>query len=1042
LDENLIRDVPLFADLTPEEQRALAECARLTSLAADQVVYTRGDASDAFYLIRTGWVKLAEAADRPAVATLGPGSLLGEVDFFSGSPRGLGAAASTALTLWAFDQAAIQGLIDHNRAIGLKISLALGAGIVQYRRHLLERLGSLAFLRALDDEKRRLVMERLTPVSLQSNDVLYRSGDAPGGLYFIESGALRLIDDDGNSRVVHAGEALGEMAALSGRPHPETAQATHAAVVWRLSMADFNRLAEGHPQLRSALGRNLRAGLSAADRVQAVEMLKRLPLFSRLERSELDSVASRLVLRYAPAGDAIYVPGDPGDAMYFVESGQVEITASEEGSDRTLARLIPGDYFGEMALFTGKSRTVAVRAMVNTNLWALHRADFDGLLVKMPALAMALSRALRERLSQSTTGALPAHLHALAVAGDLSRIQLEELAEKLTAQMFRRGDVVFHEGQLGEAMYFVESGRVELHARGPQGPVLLHAFESGDFFGEMALLTGLPHNATANVAAGGTLWTLRRPDFDSLLFKYPNLAVVLSRVLSERQLGVTGRLRRAAGKAGRAGARPPGSELRPAPGTPMPPSVRAVRTGADRPTVRRGARPAPPLAMPTPAGGAARPRPAASGQPGRPPRPAPPAESVRPTVAPPPRSKPATPVPTPAAPERPAGAPSFAPATPRHAEPPQATTAPAGATRNASSVPVVPMRAVPPLPSATGVPPPQGAAGQAAAEVVVPAKTTPAPPARLRVGEGIGRGSQLLSSRSSGVIGTSAVWFTTRSRRVKVGLLVLLLLLIWLCMITLPSTLINELSANLNGGENDIGYAYAQARGANGQPPAAQTSQTPEGVVAALFPFLETVTPTPSLTPTPTDTPTITPTPTGTLIPTWTPTPTNTRTPTVTPTSTPVPPTPTNTPRARPRAAQPPSDTPTPEPTPTPDADWIVASVRQLTPCENEGKHHIFVRVIDQAGVGINGVPVKVCWGPSEADCARPITETKDRGAGWVEFAMFKGTYNVRVDAAKSMVASGITPDFQLDELCPATDNPVANSRYHASFEVIIQKVR
>lgn len=376
------------------------------------------------------------------------------------------------------------------------------------------------------------------------------------------------------------------------------------------------------------------------------------------------------------------------------------------------------------------------------------------------------------------------------------------------------------------------------------------------------------------------------------------------------------------------------------------------------------------------------------------------------------------------------------PPTPQ-SQPPAPPTA-ERATAGASSVVAAPARAALASPPIVGTPP--------ARPEPVPAATVPAETgtltARLGVGEGIGRGSRLLSRRSSGLIGTTAVWFTTRSRRVKIGLLILLLLLIWLCMITLPSTLISELSANLNGGENDIGYAYAQASGVNGQPPTVRTVQTREGVVAALFPFLETVTPTPSLTPTPTDTPTITPTPTGTLIPTWTPTPTNTRTPTITPTSTPEPPTPTNTPRPRPQVTPTPADTPTPEPTPTPDADWIIASVRQLTPCENEGNHHIYVHVIDQAGSGMNGVPLKVCWGPGEADCARPITETKDRGPGWIEFAMFKGTYNVRVDAAKSMVASGITPDFQLDELCPATDNPVANSRYHASFEVVIQKVR
>ena len=321
----------------------------------------------------------------------------------------------------------------------------------------------------------------------------------------------------------------------------------------------------------------------------------------------------------------------------------------------------------------------------------------------------------------------------------------------------------------------------------------------------------------------------------------------------------------------------------------------------------------------------------------------------------------------------------------------------------------------------------------------------PADQSHLRpsVGQGLGRGRQLLSRRSGSVVGNLAVWFTTRSRRVKLGLLILLMLLIWLCGVTIPSMLISELSANLNGGENDNGYAYAQGgNGAGGGPPQLLMQGVRENGAVSALPFIETATPMPTETPTPTDTPTITATPTGTLMATWTPTPTNTPTPTITPSPTPVPATPTNTPRPRPRATQGPTEAPTPAPTPTPDADYIIASVRQLAPCENEGNHHIYIRVIDASGNGLNGVPVKVCWATGEKDCARPITETKDRGKGWIEFAMFKGTYNVQVDAAKSMIASGITPDYQKDELCPETGNTVANSLYHASFEVTIQKVR
>jgi hypothetical protein len=294
-----------------------------------------------------------------------------------------------------------------------------------------------------------------------------------------------------------------------------------------------------------------------------------------------------------------------------------------------------------------------------------------------------------------------------------------------------------------------------------------------------------------------------------------------------------------------------------------------------------------------------------------------------------------------------------------------------------------------------------------------------------------------------GSINQAAVWFATRSPRVKIGILVLLVLIIWLLFIAAPSSIIYTLTLLLRGNDSDLPYAYAQSRNDNSPPPAVLILQgvRESGAVAAL-PFVETVTPTPVPSVTPADTPTITPTPTETLIPTWTPTPTPTNTPLpATATNTPLPDTPTPTPLPFTSTPRPPTETPLPTATPTPDADYIIASNRKLTPCENQGNHHIYAHVIDINDNGLNGVPLKICWGPGTDDCARPITETKDRGPGWVEFAMFKGVYSIQVDGAKSQVASGITPDFQLDELCVENDNPVANSRFHASFEVIIQRM-
>jgi CRP-like cAMP-binding protein len=928
--EEFIRNAPIFAEFTDAERRAVGKRMRLETYQAGELIFPQGAESDALYLIKEGWVKLTDDGGRTAIATLGPGSLLGETDFLMGSERGMTARASSPLSVWVLDENAVLDLIEEYSEVGMKLGLAIGTGIAQYQRYLMGHLGHISFMQNLGEEERQAVAKRLVPQRYASSEAIFRSGDAVSGLYFIETGSVRLIGEDDYTELA-AGDTFGEMAVLSGKPHPNTAQAASESIVWQLSPSDFARLAETYPSVRAILSRNLRSRLSAADMVQAVSVLQRMPIFANLPRDVLDNIASQLLLRHTPAGEVIYLPGDPGDAIYFVESGQIEITSHDGERREMLARLIPGDFFGETALLTGKSRTVAARAVIHSNLWVLYRTDFDNLLVRHPSLTVALSDALRERLTQAEGSFVAKHLHKIALLGGLSRMQLEELTDRLRPQSYQSGDIVYFEGRTGDTMYFIESGQVERTVNSPRGPVVLETLESGDFFGEIALLTGKPHIATARVLTECSLWTLKKSDFDDLLFKYPNLAVVLSRVLSERQYEVMENIR--------GGASAPASavqETRPPQRVRSRPAPRPVSAAPD---MRR-----PPRAVSAPIRTAAVDRPASRSYPRRRPRPRP-----RPTA--------------------------------RKGRRPSAA-------------------------------------------------------------RGISRGAGRLTSGIGGFINGAAVWFATRSPRVKLGILVLLVLIIWLFFIAAPASIIRTLSANLNGGENDIGYAYAHAQsGGNGQSAMLILEGVRENGAVAALPFVETVTPTATPTDTPTSTPTVTPTPTETPIPTWTPTPTPTDTPLPpSPTPTDLPDTPTPTPIPNTSTPRPPTDTPTPEATPTPDADYIIASVRQLTACENEGKHHIFAQVIDQAGNGLNDVVLKICWGGGGSDCAYPVTETKDKGPGWVEFAMFKGAYSVQVADAKSQVASGITPDFQLDELCPETDNPVANSRFHASFEVTVQR--
>lgn len=198
----------------------------------------------------------------------------------------------------------------------------------------------------------------------------------------------------------------------------------------------------------------------------------------------------------------------------------------------------------------------------------------------------------------------------------------------------------------------------------------------------------------------------------------------------------------------------------------------------------------------------------------------------------------------------------------------------------------------------------------------------------------------------------------------------------------------------------------------------------------------ETVALAPSPEPTATAAPTTTSTPpataTVTLEPTATPTDTPIPTDTPLPTDTPIPtdtPLPTNTPL--------PTDTPEPTATPTPSVDWRLVSARQLTPCENRGGHSLFITVLDAAGNGIPGVPVLIMW---EGGSQIVVTGDKpERGPGCTDFPMYGG-YTVQIAEGVSEVSPVMSSQERESQRCDETNDNVANSYAHYSYEVIFQR--
>lgn len=97
------------------------------------------------------------------------------------------------------------------------------------------------------------------------------------------------------------------------------------------------------------------------------------------------------------AGEAIYDAGQPGDALYVIQSGHVELMRSGPEGVRVVARYGPGEFFGEIAVLLGRPRTTRAVAATDARLLQLDRETFEGMCVDRPEIALRVIQRLAER---------------------------------------------------------------------------------------------------------------------------------------------------------------------------------------------------------------------------------------------------------------------------------------------------------------------------------------------------------------------------------------------------------------------------------------------------------------------------------------------------------------------------------------------------------------------------------------------------------------------------------------------------------------------
>jgi CRP/FNR family transcriptional regulator len=113
-------------------------------------------------------------------------------------------------------------------------------------------------------------------------------------------------------------------------------------------------------------------------------------------------------------------------------------------------------------------------------------------------------------------------------------------ASSLRIRRYRKNETIFHQGDPGDSLYIIESGSVKIVLPSPEGEegAIIATLSRADFFGELALLDGAPHSATAVAIEPTEALVLRRDRFDELVETEPALrrALFASLVMELRRL--------------------------------------------------------------------------------------------------------------------------------------------------------------------------------------------------------------------------------------------------------------------------------------------------------------------------------------------------------------------------------------------------------------------------------------------------------------------------------------------------------------------------
>ncbi|KAI3660200.1 hypothetical protein MP638_004474 [Amoeboaphelidium occidentale] len=207
-------------------------------------------------------------------------------------------------------------------------------------------------------------------------------------------------------------------------------------------------------------------------------------LFRNLEPDQKREVVDAMFERAVKKDELIIKQGDEGDNFYVVDSGLFQVSIN----DKKVVEIGPGGSFGELALMYNTKRAATITALSDGVLWAVDRVTFR---------RVVTNSSFRKRKMYEC------FLKSVPILSALEPNEISKIADALEPVEFDEGDVIIEQGQPGDSFYIMVEGDAIVTKKDSEDGDAVEVMKlgSGNYFGELALLTDKPRAATVTATS-------------------------------------------------------------------------------------------------------------------------------------------------------------------------------------------------------------------------------------------------------------------------------------------------------------------------------------------------------------------------------------------------------------------------------------------------------------------------------------------------------------------------------------------------------------